>query len=248
MSEEATIAEMVEALLVFDEPILNSRFHGMLTRHPKGQTRDDLMLLPAKIIQAGRLAHEGSLSWMRKGNPVLDDAFVEWAERMLLDSFLGMVDSQSRLIAAMARAAPTQESRKSFDQMAEIHREIAHTLRQALTFLAKRRHGATALPPHEGLRSVQEEEAGSDLRGQIETAMRAQILAGRAIRHVTLSPTALRHLRDQGCFRQGETTLGGSPVVVDMGWDASAFVLNTFDAVPLEEIMREAGPKPRDDP
>lgn len=241
MSEEPlTIADVVEALLLFDEPILNSRYHKMLARYPAGMTRDELLGVPALVLQAERAGRAGSEKWMRGSSHVLDEAFLAWGERTLLDSFLAMVESQQRLVAYIARAAPTREARDDFDRMASLHREIAQTLREALAL-----HAQAALPPEapmpRGTRGAQEEDHFGDLRAQVEGAIRSSTKAGHAVRVVMLSPTGLRHLRDQGCFADGETSLDGVPVVVDFSWDASAFALLSFDAVPLEEISEASG-------
>lgn len=229
-----TVADVVDALLLFDEPILNSRYHGMIARHPEGRVRDDLLRVPALILKAGRAGRAGAEKWMRGTTPVLDEAFLAWGQRTLLDSFLAMVESQQRLVAYMGRAAPTREAREDFDTMATLHREVAHTLREALALQAQ------AAAPHDarprGTRGAQEEDPSGDLRSQVEDAIRTSTRAGHAVRTVMLSATGLRHLRDQGCFKDGETTLGGAPVVVDFSWDAPAFALLSFDAIPLEDI------------
>lgn len=239
MSEEPlTVADVVEALLLFDEPMLNSRYHGMLERYPEGRMREELLKVPGLILKAGRAGRAGSEKWMNTSTPIMSEQFLEWGERMLLDSFLGLVESQQRLISYMARAAPTRAVREDFDKMAGLHREIAHTLREALALRAQ--HAAPPEGPSRGTRSVQEEDASGDLRGQVEGAIRASTKAGHAVRVVMLSHTALRHLRDQGCFQDGETRLLGTPVVVDFSWDAPAFALLSFDAVPMEEITEES--------
>lgn len=234
MDEPATIAEMMEALLVFDEGLLNSRYHGMLQRYPESGLRDALVRLPGLVLKAGRHTRSGAEKWMRGPAHALDHEFLEWGERTLLDSFLSLTESEMRLIAYAGRAAPTADVRADFEEAVQAHRIIAKTLREALALLAR------DLPDKAlrgGVRGVQEEEDGGNLFGQLEDAVRTSTKSGHAVRSITLSHTALRHLRDQGAFRNGESTFMGTPVVVDFGWDASGFALHTFDAVPLEEIM-----------
>ena len=238
IADPLTLSEMVDALLVFDEPVLNARYHGLMQRLSEGRMRDEMSRLPALIIKSGRVARRGSEKWMGQSSHVLDEDFLGWGERALLESFLSMTESQLRLIAYMVRSAPTQEVRKDFDEMAQIHREIAHTLRETLSQLVER--STSRRPAGRGSRGVQEEDASGDLRGQIEEAIRDATQAGHAVRLVMLSPTGLRHLRDQGCFKDGQATLGGAPVTVDLSWTTPAFALLSFDAIPLEEIFDEA--------
>jgi hypothetical protein len=236
MVERATVPEMVEALLVFDEGILNSRYHGMLARFNPGPMRDELVNLPARILAACRSARAGAEKWNRSGGYVMDDGFLEWGERTLLDSFLGLVESEMRLLAYIARAAPTQAIRADFNQAVQHHQEAAKTLREALSLLA--RNHPTPISPG-AVRGAQEEENMGDLRSQLEAAMRATSARGHAIRHITLSSTGLRHLRDQGLFQDGETTFDGTSVLVDFAWDTPGFALQSFDAIPLEEIVHD---------
>jgi hypothetical protein len=157
---------------------------------------------------------------------------------MILDSFLGLVESQLRLLAYVARVAPTQAIRADFDKTLRLHQGVAKTLREALTALANSR--PRAVHPPGALRGAQEEEFSGDLRGQIESAMRAATEGGHAIRQIILSHTGLRHLRDQGLLGAQETTILDTPVVVDFSWDAPGFALQSFDAIPLEEIVSGA--------
>jgi hypothetical protein len=46
-------------------------------------------------------------------------------------------------------------------------------------------------------------------------------------------------LRDQGLFLNGDARFHGIPITVDLGWDTPAFVLETYEQVPLEEIIDE---------
>lgn len=227
-----TISEMVEALCLFDEPMMNSRYHGMLLR--RGHDTDDAELarLPALVLESARLAREGAAAWGAKDVPVSQTDFIAWAESTILESFLTLTENQLRILSRIARSAPTAQSREPFDQMAAKHRHIAEVLRTAL----KRRPRAAGRSAV-GLRGAQEEEEAGDFRGQIEDAIQAAEGKQGGVRGIVLSPTGLRHLRDQGCFLGGRRTLRGHPVSVDLGWDAPAFVIETHDRVSLEEIM-----------
>ncbi|GEM_PF-3681684 len=234
---QAALGDTVDALLVLDEPLLSPRYHGILARRATAGMQQDLARLRGLVLQANRVARAGARKWARASAHVVVHDFLDWGERTLLDSFLSLAETEMRVLASAARAAPTREIRADFDQTVLLHREAARTLRDALAPLDPGR--ALAPPPRMPVRPVQEEAVPGDLRGQIEAAMRGSLAAGRPIRQVALSPTALRHLRDQGCFQDGETTLLQVPVVVDFGWDVSAFALQTRDCVPLEEIVQE---------
>lgn len=232
-SDGPTIAEMVEALYVYTEPLLNTRYHAMLLRRSIRGGRADLSRIPGLLIESARLSAEGAQAWAgtRQG-AVKEGDFVDWAEHAILDAFLTLVEAQLSVISHLARQAPTAAVRGPFDKMAASHREIASTLREALKALE---YPAPALAP--GRRSVQEEDPEGDFRGQLEAAVRHAREAGTGVRRVILSATALRHLRDQGLFQEGVSRFHGLPVAIDLGWDTAAFALETYDRVPLEEII-----------
>ncbi|MEA3200815.1 MAG: hypothetical protein QOE90_2243 [Thermoplasmata archaeon] len=230
-----TITEMVEALLVFDEPILNSRYHGMLARFPEGRMREDLVRLPAQVLASARVSQAAADAWTRSPASTLGGDFLAWGERSLLDAFLSLTESQLRVLAYAARAAPTSEIEAGFTESVKIHRQIASTLREALSLLSNHAtHGEFG-----GLRAAQEEAPAGNLRAQLDAAIRAAESAGHALRQITVSPTGLRHLRDQGSFDESPTTIHETPIVVDFAWDAPAFALQSFDAIPLEEIIHD---------
>lgn len=226
----ATIADIVEGLLLFDEPMLNSRYHSLLARDQNATQHHLLQKLPGFAIRSHQLAHAAVQDWMRTAKP-LDDVFIRKGNRVILESFLTLVENQLGLIAFMARSAPTHETRTAFDEMADIHRAMATELRAALNDMT-----SAFVPELHPLRSVQEEGPIGDLRGQVERAIRARLECGSGIRRVILSHTAQRHLRDQGCFREGDTTLLGAPVVIDFSWESPAFAIQGYDVLPLEEV------------
>lgn len=225
--EGVTIRDIVEGLLLFDEPMLNSRYHELLFRDPDPVRRTLLQRLPQQVIRSHHHARSAAHDWMARGQP-LDRAFILQGERVILESFLTLAEAQLRLVAFMAKSSPTAKTRDSFDRMADIHRDICHDLRHVLK-------GISTETPIAALRSVQEENAMGDLRGQLEEALRLRARRG-VIRRIVLSHTAQRHLRDQGLFRDGETSIMGIPVAIDLGWEAPAFAIEGYDVVPLEEI------------
>lgn len=223
---------MVEALCLFDEPMLNSRYHALLGRRGEVATSAELTRLPALALECARLARDGAAEWDRNERALAtSDDFRAWAERTVMDAFLQLSESQLRVAAHIARSAPDAKTRAPFDAMCARHREISAALRRALKGLP----GAEP-PSLRYRRNVQEEEPTGDFRGQLDDAMRAARASSAGIRHVTLSPTGLRHLRDQGWFRNGPD-LDGVPVWVDLGWDAPAFAIETYDRVSLDEIL-----------
>lgn len=160
-----SVSDMVEALCLFDEPMLNSRYHALLTRRGIQGSGAELAQLPSLALECARLARDGAAEWDRNTTAVAaSESFFTWAE---------------------------------------------HT------------------------------DPDGDFRGQLDGAVHAAKSSGSGVRHIVLSPTGLRHLRDQGCFRDGSVDYAGYPVSVDMGWDAPAFVIETYERVTLDEIARE---------
>lgn len=234
-----TVSEMVEALCLYDEPMLNSRYNALLLRRAGDGALSELASLPRLVLESARHARTGALTWeMREGARV--DEFIEWAEHTLLAAFLQLSESQLGIAAHMARLAPDAAVRRPFDSMCATHRYITSTLRKALDSTA---------PPlvdgHAYRRCVQEEEPTGDFRGQLAAALAAAEAAQAGVRRIVLSPVGLRHLRDQGLFRAGQTTIHGHQVAVDFGWDAPAFAIETNDCAPLEEVMLDDGPAAR---
>lgn len=229
-----TVSEMVEALCLFDEPMLNSRYHGLLVRRGLSGTGAELARLPSMALESARLAREGAIVWEKRAPPNAGE-FIQWAERAILVAFLELSESQLRIAAQMARSAPDAATRAPFDAMCATHRHITSVLRAAV-----KSHPVDPKDAHPYRRNVQEEETEGDFRGQVERAARAAEDSGSGVRHIVLSPVGLRHLRDQGCFRDGSARIRGHPVSVDFGWDAPAFVIETFDRVNLEEIIARA--------
>lgn len=239
MPEDPSVADMVEALCLFDEPMLNSRFHALLTRRSVEDSAADLRRLPALALECSRLARTGAAVWDRNARAIASSQpFFAWAERTVLDAFLQLSESQLRVAAHIARSAPDAASRKPFDDMVTLHRDISASLRRALKSLGEHQ-------PDELIhrRNVQEEEREGDIRGQLEAALRAAEASQSGVRQITLSATGLRHLRDQGCFADGVAEVHGHAVSVDLGWDAPAFVIETYDRVGLDEILSDAAEK-----
>lgn len=225
------IRDVVDGLLLFDEPMLNSRFHALLVRDMAPWRQRLLAALPAQVVRSHHHARSAAEEWTEVG---VNARFIARAERVLLEAFLSLAESQLRLISFMASSAPTAAPRRSLDEMAKIHRNICRDLRAALQGLASEADFAP-------VRSVQEENAIGYLRGQLEEALRERVRRG-GVRRIVLSHTAQRHLRDQGLFRDGETTVEGIPVAIDLSWEGPAFVIEGFDIVPLEEIYAEKDP------
>jgi hypothetical protein len=229
---------MVEALYVFTEPLLNSRFHGMLLRRNLSGRESDLGRIPGLVLDCSRMGRRGAEAWTARHTGIAKEAeFVAWAEHTILDGFLSLTEQQLRVISHVARLAPTAEIRTHFDKMAATHREIATTLRSALKTTSYPSTLPDPIPV--GRRSVQEEDPVGDFRSQLESAVRNSQSTGRGVRRIILSHVGLRHLRDQGLFQNNDSQFDGLPVVIDLGWEAPAFVLETYDQVPLEEIFDE---------
>lgn len=228
----ATVTEMVDALLLYDEPALNHRFHDILSRAPPSVV-SALRRVPDLVAEAERSTRKGAVLWERASEGTLTAEFLDRGERMLLEGFLALTEAQIRMLTFIAHEAPTPEVRAHFDQGLDLQRKVTGILRDTIPQI-----GADLdEEPKGALRSVQEETAGGSFRQQIENAILASREAKKFPRLILLSHVGLRHLRDEGSFSQGKVDVLGVPVVVDWGWEAPAFVLQTFSSTPLEALI-----------
>lgn len=223
---------VVEALLLYDQPLMDQRFTSLVSQVAPREIAAKLERIPILARESARVAREGAQAWERKGPPDAEE-FNEWADRAVLESMLTLAEGELRLAAQLARNAPDAATRAPFDRMCETQREIARSLREALEASKDPR---AAMPLHRRL--VQEEDLQGDLPTQLEEAVRQAEASPAGVHRVALSPLALRHLRDQGRLKHGETRLRGHPVVLDFGWEAPAFAIETDERMMLHELVR----------
>lgn len=231
-----SLPQIMDALILYDAPMLDQRFQEAIAMHPDGHARRLLEALPPRVAEGSRLTRRAGVEWDRvtRGG-LIDDAFRTRAERFLLETFLYAGEEQIRLKSLMARHAPTREVRALIDDAILIHRELTDTLRKAIVAL----DDAPAQAPRDrDAGFVGPADPEGDLRQEVEDAIRAMVAKGGKPRVLVLSSNALRHLRDQGLFADEETTVLDVPVQVDMTWPGLRFALLSFDAVALEEIVR----------
>lgn len=231
-----SLLQIVDALILSDDPLLDQRFQEAIAMHPDAKVRAALSALPARVAEGSRITRRAGTEWERvTGHSVLDESFKAHAERFLLEALLDSAESQIRLKSFMAAHAPTKEIRDLIDQALGVHHELTESLRDAL-------HKVGPAPPSGGrvrdAPPVGLEGVDANLRAQVENALRSLGSKGRRPRLVVLSPNALRHLRDQGAIGQGEDTILDTPVEVDLSWTGSAFAVLTYDTVPLTEMLR----------
>ena len=233
------LMQVVDALILYDTPILDQRFQEAITMHQDPAMRERLRKLPARVALGSRLTRRAGLEWERTtGGGVLDDEFKSRAARFLLEALLDSAEDQIRLKHFLARSAPTEEARRFIDEAILVHRELAGTLREAIKALPPAQPDKGDEPVPRQPQYISEEREATDLRGQVEGAIRAMVEGGKRPKALVVSDVALRHLRDQGLFHKGEATVLGVPVEVDFTWDGSKYALLSTDTVTLEEILR----------
>lgn len=238
-----SLLQVVDALILFDGPLLDQRFQDAIAMHPDAKTRSVLAMLPSRVAHGSRITRRAAVEWERTvGGSILEDDFRRRAERFLLEGLLESAETQIRLKTFMSSHAPTAEVRKLVDDAISIHRELTHALREAIGKLAddeapdEDSDGAATKPPL----AVGAEDPSGDLRGQIESAFHAMQARHQKPRLLVLSTNALRHLRDQGIFPTDVPSFHGVPVQVDFAWSGSAYALLSYDSESLEEIMTRA--------
>lgn len=230
-----TLMELIDALILFDNLLLDHRFQQAIRVHPSAEIRKRLEGLPEKLAEGARITRRGGVRWEQVAGPAVDEELERKAELFLLNAVLQAAEEQIRLKVFLSRHAPTQEVRAILDEALEVHRHLVATLRDALRELPLPHvsHDWKRQPP------VAVEALEGDLRGQVESAIRALREDGASPKSVHLSPTAVRHLRDQGLFHDGSSTIDEVPVVVELAWRGSEYAVSTFESVPLEEIISE---------
>lgn len=230
------LLQLADALILFDAPLLDSRFMEVISRHPDAETRAHLSALPPKVGEGSRHTRRAAMEWeAATGGGLIDDAFRDRATRVLLQGLLESAEAQIRLKVFMANHAPNRETREHLDRALAIHYELVSEFRSALDKLGPD-------PGEQGRESAYlgTEGAEGELRTRVERAIHQMRNAGHEPRALVLSHTGLRHLRDQGALPPGASELLGVPVEVDLAWDAPKFALLSDSCVPLEEVMREA--------
>lgn len=252
-----SLLQVIDALILFDGPILDQRFQDAIAMHPDAKARAALEMLPSRVAQGSRITRRAGVAWERAvGGTVIEDDFRRRAERFLLEGLLESAETQIRLKTFMAWNAPTAEVRKLLDDAIAIHRELTHVLREAIGKLpdeeAPPHHEdesalvarpASRKPPVE----VGAEDPTGDLRTQIEAAFEHMQARRKKPRLLVLSANALRHLRDQGVFQDQNPSFHGVPVQIDFSWSGSTYALMSYDSEALDEILTRPGHSP-DDP
>lgn len=238
---DANILQIVDALILYDTPMLDQRFQEAVARHPDPQTRQVLSELPRVVARGSRLTRRAAIEWERvtRGG-IVDEDFLRRSERFLLEAFLDSAESQIRLKTFMSRHAPTREVRDIIDDAILVHRDIATAIRGALDALGVSGGEDAVGPPKEKAPYLGHEPDVGDLRSNIEAAILRMRADKKKPKMLVVSLTALRHLRDQGLFQDGQPTVMGVPVEVDMAWDAPKYSLRSFDSITLEEILKPA--------
>lgn len=234
-----SLVQVADALILFDDPILDQRFQEAVAMHPDAGVRAALAALPERVAEGSRITRRAAIEWERvAGGTVLEEEFRRGAERFLLEALLESAQLQIQLKTFMATRAPTQDVRSQIDAAIDIHRELAHALRDALQRLDETPKAPPGEPHHAG---VGVENAQGDLRGQVERAIYAMARRRHGPRTLVVSTNALRHLRDQGLLKDGATSVLDVPVRVDFAWPGSCFALLSLDSASLDEIQEGAG-------
>lgn len=234
-----TLLELVDALILFDNLMLDHRFQQAVHDHPVESIRKRLADLPSTLAEGSRQTRRAGVKWEDVTGTQVDPDTARSSDYFLLNAVLQAAEEQVRLKVFLARRAPTREVRDLLDDALAKHRVLSETLRDALKALGApvpERDASWAESAPVGV-----EDASGDLRGQIEREVRHLQHDGTTPKSVHLSPTAVRHLRDQGLFQNGDCTVEGVPVVVELAWTRSEFAISTFDSVPLEELVSREG-------
>lgn len=227
LRSDATVMEATEALLLYGDPLLGTPFQEWLCRQAGTRIGRRLHRLPEIAAGARRAARRGALEWACSAAGSHADEYVARCERRALQGFFILADRQACVGTWMARRAPTDPIRARFATASDLFAEVTRELRDALAAVDAS-HLVSAWQAS-AMGCAQEETRDGDLRWQVGRVVEALRAVGKRPERIVLSPTALRHLRDQGCVPGGDGALFGVPVAVDFGWPTSSFAVETGD-------------------
>lgn len=167
------------------------------------------------------------------------DQMAEQVRRRLFEDLVALKEGSNEVFLAVAMAAPNERLRQELVKLADLDRRHADELREvngALRLAAalhRMRQGGEgkALGAHSGRN---EDES---LGRSIETALETFRSNGAMPARLVVSPTALRHLRDERRLDEKRGTFENLAVEIDFAWEGECFAIGTDERIGMSEII-----------
>lgn len=233
-----TTRQALVPLLAYKAPFVGEWFAALTRHEPDPHVRARLARMNLDTVRETIELLAVVSAWERL--PVDDDSLRQHAanvHRRALHDLMRLKEGSAEVVLLTGMVAPTAELRDRLVALADVDRVHADELRElmgaaALAELRGRPEQGGALGAHEG------RVEGSTLSESVRDRLAQLESAGVRPTRLVVSPTALRHLRDEGVGMPEGIALG-LPVDVEFGWRGECFSIQTDARVTLAEIISQ---------
>lgn len=229
--------DLLRELLLHKSIFVGESFVALATREDEDEDRRFRRVFD-ETVQQGKDACQCLGEWdALPHEPEKVETVARDVRRSLLDALIVLKELSTEAFLTVAMSAPTRELRDAIVRLADVDRQHADDLRAIVGRATVRqklraqeaRDGGDAYGAHAG-------RSGDGTLGRSVQATLQKLAASRVEpARLVLSPTALRHLRDEG--RVHDNVAFDLPIDVDLGWGGEAFAIVTRERVSLAEIL-----------
>lgn len=226
---------LLNSLLLYKSVFVGPWFE-MLIEEERAGTRETYIRLRDETAAQAKQAVRVIEDWGSYGDPRAREVTDNVLTRVLED-MLTLKKSSTEVFLAAGLAAPTDEIRRRFLQLADIDRGHASALRSAL---GVRQPGRSEPRRAGGGAGVEVGPfPGGTLPESLKTAVDRAREHGDEPERILLSSLALRHLRDAGVVEPGRGEIFEIPVDVEFSWSEECFAVMTRNRLSLAEIVSD---------
>lgn len=232
---ESPLRDTLVPLLLYKSVFLGEWFEALVRQEREAAVRSALLATGRDTLREAIEAIEAFRPWqaMPQDPDAMED-LVRVLRRRVLYDLLQLKEGNNEAMLYAAMHAPTDELRRKLVRLADRDREHANVIRALLGA-----HVPAEAPRDEGAAALGAREARS-AKGTLARSVKEDLArlksSGATVVRLVLSPTALRHLRDEGSVAPDGTVLG-LPVDVDFGWSGECHAFATDERVRLSELM-----------
>lgn len=235
--------DLLVPILLYKSHFLGDWFLAIARAEQDESLRSALLKLSADCLREslGLLAAASEWDAMRP-DPARLEGLARTLHTRAIEEMVLMKELTAESVLLAAMQAPTPALREKLRALADLDREHADVLRalvgaDTVAQAESRRAPEGPLGAHAG------RLPGRTLGSSLAAAIARVAQQGVAVRRVVVSPTALRHLRDEGEVAP-DGTIQGFPAEVDFAWGDECFALMTTERVSLASILTR-GDDPR---